>query len=43
MKLIFLYSVILGMVSNPRANQYNLACQLWLDNLLVNGVRVVLP
>lgn len=42
-KFIFLDSGILGMVSNPRVNQFNLDCQLWLDNLLVNKVNVVIP
>jgi len=43
MRLIFLDSGILGMVSNPQANKFNLDCQLWLDNLLVNEVMVLLP
>lgn len=43
MKLIFLDSGILGMVSNPKANQSNLECQLWLEKLLINGENIVIP
>lgn len=43
MKFIFLDSGILGMVSNPQVNQFNLDCQLWLDNLILNKVNVVIP
>lgn len=42
MGLIFLDSGILGMVSNPQVNQFNLDCKRWLDNLLVNNVNVVI-
>jgi len=43
MKLIFLDLGILGMVSNPRGTNSNLACQLWLENLLINGENIVIP
>lgn len=43
MKFIFLDSGILGMVSNPQVNQFNLDCQLGLENLIVNKVNVVIP
>lgn len=43
MKLIFLDSGILGMVSNPQANQSNLDCQLWLEKLLIDGENIVIP
>jgi predicted nucleic acid-binding protein len=43
MRLIFLDSGILGMVSNPRGTNSNLACQLWLENLLINGENIVIP
>ncbi|MGI0479746.1 type II toxin-antitoxin system VapC family toxin [Geminocystis sp. CENA526] len=43
MKFIFLDSGILGMVSNPKTNKFNLDCQLWLDNLLVNKAHVIIP
>ena len=31
------------MASNPKSSPDNDACQLWLDNLIERGVRVVVP
>ena len=33
----------LGMVSNPKASPENDACRLWLDNLVAQGRRVIVP
>ena len=40
---IVLDSPILGIVTNPKASPENLPCRAWLDALLENGRRVVLP
>ncbi|CAD5937468.1 PIN domain-containing protein [Planktothrix tepida] len=43
MRLIFLDAGPLGMIANPKATPSNLGCQLWLDNLLAQGEKVILP
>jgi predicted nucleic acid-binding protein len=43
MRLIVLDTAPLGMISNPKATPSNLECQLWLENLLAQGEKVILP
>ena len=43
MRFIFLDAGPLGMIANPKATSSNLGCQLWLDSLLAQGEKVILP
>ncbi len=43
MRLFFLDSAPLGMISHPKATASALNCQLWLENLLAQNEVVVLP
>jgi predicted nucleic acid-binding protein len=42
-RLILLDSGPLGMVTNPKATDISLDCQLWLKSLLRRGERVTIP
>jgi Predicted nucleic acid-binding protein, contains PIN domain len=41
--VVFLDTGPLGMVSNPKSSQENDACQIWLTELVQQGLRVVVP
>jgi hypothetical protein len=43
MRLIFLDSGTLGMVSNPRGKPRNLRCQQWSRDLVAAGAWVLIP
>jgi hypothetical protein len=43
MRLIFLDSGTLGMVSHPRRRPRNVQCQKWAQDLVAAGVRVFVP
>lgn len=42
-RVVLLDTGPLGLVTNPRVTPENDACNQWLDNLLVRGVRVIVP
>jgi predicted nucleic acid-binding protein len=43
MRLVFLDSGPLGMISNPRGRPVALRCQQWTRDLIAAGVRVIVP
>ena len=42
-RIVLLDAGPLGLVSNPKPSQQNLACAAWLQRLLESGVRVIVP
>ena len=43
MRLVFLDTGVLGMVSNPRGKPPALRCRQWVKDLSAAGVRVIVP
>jgi hypothetical protein len=43
MRLVFLDTGMVGMLSNPRGTPKNLRCTQWVRDLLAAGVRVFVP
>jgi hypothetical protein len=43
MRLVFLDTGVLGMVSNPRGRPRNLQCRQWVRDMLTAGARVFVP
>jgi predicted nucleic acid-binding protein len=43
MNTVILDTGPLGIVTNPKASTINEACRGWVRNLLVNGIRIIVP
>lgn len=43
MSAVLLDAGPLGLVSNPKASPENAACRQWVERLVANGVRVLVP
>jgi hypothetical protein len=42
-RIIFLDSAPLGLISNPKATPINEECRLWLRSILASGAEVIVP
>lgn len=42
-QVVFLDAGPIGMASSPNLSPTNLACAAWLQDLITNGIRVILP